>query len=294
MCICIGRMAAREIDLPGDGLAAALFQLNETRFQPSTRRKLPLREEMQLREIESQFLESEREAIALQAATAPFDANAFLHWYEDLRETGPGQNDPLFPWLASDATRDQMRWFLGQEVAGEAGFDDLVALTQLKMPVRVKLEMARNYWDEMGRGKASGMHGPMLDRLAREIGVDRANDEVMPEATALGNLLTGLAANRHYAYQAVGALGVIERTAPGRAEYVDAALTRLGVGTKTKQYYALHAVLDVKHSAAWNSEVIVPLVSADPSLCLPIAEGALMRLNAGARCFARYREHFGI
>ena len=47
---------------------------------------------------------------------------------------------------------DQMRWFLTQEVAGEAGFDDLAALTQVKMPQQAKLEIARNYWDEMGRG----------------------------------------------------------------------------------------------------------------------------------------------
>ena len=50
-----------------------------------------------------------------------------------------------------------MRWFLTQEAAGEAGFDDLVAMTQVKLPARAKLELARNYWDEMGRG-ARGRH----------------------------------------------------------------------------------------------------------------------------------------
>ena len=60
-----------------------------------------------------------------------------------------------------------MKWFIEQEVAGEAGFDDLLALTQIKMPEQAKLEMARNYWDEMGRGASKGMHGPMLERLAR-------------------------------------------------------------------------------------------------------------------------------
>lgn len=138
------------------------------------------------------------------------------------------------------------------------------------------------------------MHGPMLDRLAHELNVSDSAEEIVPEATALGHLLVGLAANRHYAYHSVGALGVVELTAPGRAAFVDAALTRLGVALKTKQYYALHAVLDVKHSAAWNKEIIAPLVSSDPSLTRPIAEGALMRLNAGARCFARYREHFAL
>jgi len=271
-----------------------LRKLNEARLRPSLRPALSLEEEMRLRTAEAKFLANECAAIAERAATAPSDAAGFLAWYEDWRETGPGQNDPLFPWLAEHATLDDVRWFLTQEVAGEAGFDDLVALTQLKIPVRAKLELARNYWDEMGRGKQSGMHGPMLDRLARELGVDHSDIPIVPEAIALGNLLAGLAANRHYAYHSIGALGVVELTAPGRAAYVDAALTRLGVGTKAKQYYALHAVLDVKHSASWNAEIILPLVSTDPALCRPIAEGALMRLNAGAKCFARYRAHFGV
>jgi hypothetical protein len=58
---------------------------------------------------------------------------------------------------------------------------------------------------------------------------------------------------------------------------------------EARRYYALHATLDIKHSRAWNSEVLRPLVAADPSLARPIAEGALMRLRAGARCFERYR-----
>jgi hypothetical protein len=274
--------------------ALDLQSLNAARLKPATHAALTLDEEMRLRELEAAFLENECAAIAQQAATAPDEPRAFVQWYESLRQTGPGQNDPLFPWLAEHATIDQMRWFLAQEVAGEAGFDDLVALTQLKLPVRAKLEMARNYWDEMGRGKAAGMHGPMLDRLAHELDVSAIDEPIVWEATALSNLLVGLAANRHYAYHSIGALGAIELTAPGRAAYVDAALTRLGLSSQTKQYYALHAVLDVKHSAAWNREIIAPLVSSDPSLCLPIAQGALMRLNAGARCFARYRAHFGI
>ncbi len=55
-------------------------------------------------------------------------------WFVELEQLGPGQHDPLFPWLAQEASVDQMRWFLRQEVAGEAGFEDLVALTQLRLP----------------------------------------------------------------------------------------------------------------------------------------------------------------
>src|SRR5436305_6582886 len=146
-----------------------------------------------LRDLEREFLESERAAVADAAASAPEDPEAFVAWFERLREEGPGQGDPLFPWIAEQATFAQMRWFLAQEVAGEAGFDDLVALTQLKMPVRAKLELARNYWDEMGRGREAAMHGPLLSTLARAVAADA---EIVWESLALGNLLVGLAFDR--------------------------------------------------------------------------------------------------
>ncbi|HEV7923021.1 MAG TPA: iron-containing redox enzyme family protein [Thermoanaerobaculia bacterium] len=267
-----------------------MSRLNDARLRPRLDAALTLEAEMELRALELSFLEAERAAVATRAASAPDEPRAFLEWYEALRENGPGQHDPLFAWLANEATMEQLAWFLAQEVAGEAGFDDLVALTQLKMPTRAKLELARNYWDEMGRGKEGGMHGPMLDRLAAELNVRERGFDIVWEAVALGNLLAGLAANRRYAYHAIGALGVIELTAPGRAEQVNLAMQRLGVPARTRQYYALHATLDVRHSFAWNAEVIVPLVAAEPRAARAMAEGALMRLRAGERCFERYRQ----
>lgn len=270
-------------------LQQQLAILNDARLSP--RCDLPalsLQDETILRELEAEFLASEQKGVASRAALAPTDAEGFMRWFENLRESGPGQNDPLFPWLASTATVDQMRWFLSQEVAGEAGFDDLVALTQVRLPVRAKLEMARNYWDEMGRGKESGMHGPMLTRVAAEAGLT-GDTAVTWESVALGNLLVGLAANRHFAYQSVGALGVVELTAPSRAGLVAKGLERLGVSPRGRRYYALHATLDIKHSAAWNEEIVRPLISANPAVAPLIAQGALMRLQAGARCFERYR-----
>jgi hypothetical protein len=106
--------------------------------------------------------------------------------------------------------------------------------------------------------------------------------------------MVALAANRHYAYQSLGALGVIEMTAPGRSEQVNQGLKRLGIGGDARRYFAMHATLDVKHSQAWNREVLGPLVASDPEIAILIAEGALLRLGAGARCFDRYRTELGV
>jgi len=245
-------------------------------------------------QIEGDFVEAARAEIAPMMEDIPEDPDEFVAWFEALRDTAPGQNDPLFPWLAEQASYEDMLWFLEQEVAGEAGFDDLVALAQVKMPTRAKLEMARNYWDEMGRGSENGMHGPMLERLARHVDVAPTIEATIPEALALGNMMVAFACDRRYAFHAVGALGAIELTAPTRAVFVKEGLRRLGVPPKIRQYFELHATLDVQHSIAWNAEVIRPLVAEDTGRARPLAEGALLRLRCGAACFERYREHFGL
>jgi hypothetical protein len=279
-----------------DQLHRELQLLNGQRLEPTlaseTSEEL-LAIETQRRLMEDQYLAACRAAVADLAHDVPRDAERFVSWFERLREVGPGQHDPLFPWLEHEASLTEMRWFLRQEIAGEAGFDDLVALTQLRMPPQAKLELARNYWDEMGRGRPSAMHGPMLARLATALELDRTIDPV-EEAIALGNLLAGLAFNRHYAFHAVGALGVVELTAPDRTGAVNRGLARLGVAARDRQYYALHATLDIAHSRTWNREAIVPLVAEDPTRAVAIAEGALMRLQAGERCFVRYRRELGV
>jgi hypothetical protein len=246
--------------------------------------------DLRMQLVEGAFLEELRTEIADRAADAPTNPDGFITWFEQLKQEGPGQGDSLFPWIADTATRDELVWFFEQEAAGEAGFDDLVAMTQIKLPARPKLELARNYWDEMGRGNARGMHGPMLDALAETLGVSPSIETTVWESLALANAMTGMATSRRYAWHSVGALGVIELTAPDRSAATAAGLRRIGLSDRERRYFDLHAVLDVKHSADWNREAIRPAVADDPRRARAMAEGALMRLRCGERCFARYRQ----
>jgi hypothetical protein len=284
------------VDVERD-LQFRLSRLNHLRLTPalpSPQWRDQLSEIARLGIVEGEFLERSRQAVAARAAEAPTDPEGFVTWFEALKDNGPGQGDPLFPWLAEQCSMEQMKWFLTQEVAGEAGFEDLTALTQLKLPTRAKLELARNYWDEMGRGNPKAMHGPLLSALAQHLKLNPLPETTVTESLALANTMAGLAANRRYAYHSVGALGVIEMTAPGRSAATSAGLKRLGIRAKNRHYFALHAILDIKHSAAWNSEAIKPLVAGNPAAATAMAEGALMRLSCGARCFERYRSELGL
>lgn len=246
------------------------------------------------RRLEAQYIEAERAEVEPLLADVPTDADAFVTWFESLKAWGPGQGDPLFPWLAQSAGMASMRWFLTQEVGGEAGFDDLVAMTQIQLPAAAKLELARNYWDEMGRGRQEGMHGLLLDATVDELQLKPSLEGTVWESLALANLMLGLARQRRYVYLSVGALGVVELTAPGRVAQVNEGLRRLGVSATGRRYFQLHAGLDIRHSESWNREAIHPLVKEFPECARHIAAGALLRLRSGQRCFERYRRHLGL
>ncbi len=276
-----------------DAFQRALAQWNRQRLAPgfpSADWQTRLDEDHRMLRLEGGFLEQLRAEVEARAAEAPDQVDAFIQWFEDLAVTGPGQGDPLFPWLAREASVEDFKYYLAQEAAGEAGFDDLTAMTQVKVPAAAKMELANNYWDEMGRGNPKGMHGPMLDALIVELGLAARIQDTVWESLALANAMTAMATNRRYAWHSIGALGAIELTAPGRSRATADGLKRLGFGGKARRYFELHAVLDVKHSQDWNQKVLRPLVAEDPRRAPAIAEGALILIEAGARCFRRYRQ----
>ena len=136
--------------------------------------------------------------IAPLVADIPAEVDGFIAWFERLKEAGPGQGDPLFPWLADEASTEQMKWFLLAGGRGRGGFRRPAGVHAGQDAGQAKLEMARNFWDEMGRGR-KGHDGPMLDvLLVFRAGADART--VVPESLALGNTMIALARHRRYAF----------------------------------------------------------------------------------------------
>jgi hypothetical protein len=279
-------------------LHVALNAFNRARLQPCLpsddwEAELPFMHAAEL--VEARFVEEERAKTRAQVASVSRDPAAFVEWFVSLKEKGPGQYDPFFDFLAKEASRAEIQYFIKQEYCGEIGFDDLIALTQVRLPERAKLELARNYWDEQGRGNPEDLHGPMYVAMAHELGVkDTPDGEFIWETLALANMLTALAYNRRYTWHSLGAMSVIELTSPTRASRIAEGLGRVGLSDNGCRYFQLHSVIDLDHWSALLEEVISPLVSSTPELCVPLAEGALMRLNAGAELIERYRAELGL
>src|SRR6478735_4065681 len=244
-----------------------------------------LEQEASIRRLERRFVESERAAVRGEAQSTPADPAGFANWFTSLNATGSGQNDALFPWLAQHADREALSWFLDQELAQVSQFADLVAFTLVSLPTGPKLELARTLLDELAQ-HATHEYPSIPNATIR-----RPNPltDVVWESLALDNLMIALATARHYAYQSLGALGAFELTAPTHLRFVRAGLVRVGLSDERAERYLSQVNSAAQPASAWLHRVLLPLIANDSTLAPVIAEGALLRLRAEARCFERYR-----
>ena len=199
----------------------------------------------------------------------------------------------VYRWVADDADLDDLVAFIAVEGGPDGGFDDLVAACQVGLGGRAKLELARNYWDEMGNGDLAAVHTELHHRLVNALDLPRVSRREQPttalERSALGGLL---ATNRWLQPEMVGALGLIELQAGPRCRKVVTALTRLSAPADALPFYIEHADVDPRHGKDWLDNAVVPLVEAEPEWGPRIVRGARWRSVVNARFFAAMADRF--
>jgi hypothetical protein len=230
------------------------------------------------RQLENAWLRWELELC--EEVALPTAAGTFGEWFFALTHTHPAARHPLYEYIARETSLNGFRLFISQESTVDARFDDLLALTQLGFSGESKLEIGRNYWDELGNGDASRVHTSMFRRILDAIGFPVPDDREL-DTTALrcGNLLLALASHRIHADYAIGALGITEALAPRRFARVLQAGERLGIESQPLEYFREHISIDVHHTRQWVENVIERRLSTKPSALRQIGSGVLMRLN---------------
>lgn len=191
-----------------------------------------------------------------------------------------------YEWVARSATWAEVVRFLALEGGPDGGFDDLVALCQVGLSGEAKVELARNYWDELGNGSLDRVHTVLHDRLVAAIDLPRIPLGEQPvealERAALGGLLS---TNHWLQPEMLGALGLIELQAGPRCRKVLQAFDRLGAPADAYPFYVEHAEVDPRHGMDWLDNAIVPVVAAHPEWAERILRGALWRAHINAAFF---------
>lgn len=216
----------------------------------------------------------------------PFESDAFASWFRSTAFGHPLYEHDLYTFVACEATRRQLEWFFRMECAGEAAFDDLVAMGQVGTRGEVKIEMASNYWDEMGRGKSHAVHTHLFHQLIDGLCIEAPAASELPWQVLAGvNVMLWSCIPRRNAFRAQGTLGAVELLAPQRCTRVVHGALRLGMKKKTIVYYGAHAVIDIGHAEGWLDHVVKPQVAAFPGSRIGIAEGLLARADASLDYF---------
>ena len=228
----------------------------------------------------------------LTEESLPSDPYGFAEWFRSTAFTHPLYEHELYAFLASEATRAQLEWFFRMECAGEAAFDDLVALAQVGTRGEVKIEMAANYWDEMGRGRSHAVHTHLFYKLIDGLNLEAPPASELPWQVLAGvNVMLWSSLPRRNAFRAQGCLGAVELLAPQRCTRLVHGAQRVGIPKKTVVYYGAHAVIDIGHAEGWLSHVIEPQVRSVPAARVGIAEGLIVRADASLDYFDHCLAH---
>ncbi|MDP9435392.1 MAG: iron-containing redox enzyme family protein [Actinomycetota bacterium] len=196
-----------------------------------------------------------------------------------------------YRWLAKEASWQELVDFLALEGGPDGGFDDLVAFCQIGLSGSAKLELGKNYWDEMGQGDPDGVHTVLHQRLAAAIRMPHVPREQLPvealERNAMGGLL---ATNRWLQPEMLGALGLLELQAGPRCRLVLQGLDRLGAPADAYPFYVEHAEVDPVHGRDWMDKAVVPTVADKPAWGPRIVKGAWWRSTLNLRFFEAVRQ----
>jgi hypothetical protein len=192
----------------------------------------------------------------------------------------------VYKWLSREASWDDVVTFLALEGGPDAGFDDLVAAAQVGLSGRAKLELATNYWDEMGNGDLAAVHTTLHDDLARAIDLPDLPLSGQPtsalERAALGGLLS---TNRWLQPESLGALGLTELQAGPRCRLVLQAFDRCTAPSGAYPFYEVHAEVDPRHGRDWLDNAVTPIVAEHPQWAARIVRGAHWRSLVNAAFF---------
>lgn len=196
-----------------------------------------------------------------------------------------------YKWLARTATWEQVVTFLALEGGPDGGFDDLIAVCQVGLSGSAKVELGKNFWDEMGQGDLAGVHTQLHADLVAAIDMPTVPREQLPVPALERIALNGLmATNRWLQPEMIGALGLLELQAGPRCRLVLQAFDRLGAPQGAYPFYVEHAEVDPIHGKDWMDKAIEPLAGEKPEWGPRMVKGAWWRSTTNLAFFAALQE----
>ena len=234
--------------------------------------------------LEEAWYQSERLKHELKLTELP-EVKDFPDWIQDYANKHSEQSiHPIFPFLAKEASLEQMREFFLQETPLEMLFGDIVGLMLPGLYGSPKMELVRNYWDEVGCANNERVHRNLRAELMRhldiptDIYISQANILICEELELI-NLYLGLALNRAKLTELIGVMLTTEIIIPGNFNYLIEGWRRLGIDDDLLSYHLEHIGVDEIHAQDLLYRVVMPILQESPDQMQDIILGVSRRLD---------------
>ncbi|MNJ20377.1 hypothetical protein D3C77_147100 [compost metagenome] len=238
--------------------------------------------------LESNWLREEESLVGHKKL--PTTKDGFLTWYLMFEKKMNNDINFFIDYLRRRASVEQVAYYICMEEMVDGSFDDLMAVVQLGMPIECKMVAGENYWDEMGNGDFAAVHTTMFrtsskymrDLLsAAGIRVDSPPQECLMN----GNILLMWAVRREYNIRLIGAMGLVEGSAPVRFSATTAAMERLNLPKEVIAYHKAHISIDTRHSTAWYETVLEHYSGCGKEVVRELSLGVMIRYNVALRYY---------
>jgi hypothetical protein len=236
-------------------------------------------------ELEEAWISYEKKRVPVE--DYPTDPHDFAKWLKAYVRRNPSSDHDLYRHLSDDCTFEEMSFFFSQEVTIDPRFDDLIAFMQIGIhDPGVKMELASNFWDEMGNGNPEEVHTKMFSKLYDALDIFKEGEQFSDvleraswQAMACGNTLLYSVLHRQNLNIGLGSLGTVEIISPLRFSKLVKGFKRLGLSDEASQYHTLHISIDARHGNGWLHNAIVPQVKKNSANRDAIFFGSCLRMN---------------
>jgi hypothetical protein len=231
----------------------------------------------------------------------PKSKKEFKTWYFSVNEDYKTAVKPFFDYFSQRASLEELALYLAFEQQIDGSFDDTVALAQIGLKGKAKMVLGENYWDEMGNGNEKDVHTIMfansvnyLEAVLKKSRPDiNIANHIPTEALANGNMLMMYANRRKYIPRLLGAIGILEDTAPDRFKCTVTLMKRYNLSEEVLRYHEVHVCCDCRHGEDILDHVLIASVmQGDQEYLHEVCKGVVIRLNVAIdyyksleRCF---------
>lgn len=241
-------------------------------------RRIPsLRDDLLVPRIERAWLDWEDRHV--DERDLPRSAECFREWF--LEVSHRHEQADFCAFLRERATREQLAILVLFEEQVSRRFDDLIAMAQLGAPELSRMTLARSYWATMGEGTPEGMRSRLFSASAEHMRATLARVMVVPPALGTLDSIEHATLALMYGIQrglvprSLGALGLVERSAPARLSAMVEAGQRQGLAVEVIAFRLEYINVNVGRGTNWLEHVLLPLVKSSPDVMREVALGVL-------------------